>query len=87
MVLYIDRNTGQCADTYTDRDPRGDKGWDRDEQWLGEPRGFPPRREHTEGMVHEEEAEAKPLMGEEDEGCRGCSELRCEPGASLKVRL
>jgi len=29
----------------------------------------------------------RPLMGEEDKGCRGCSELRCEAGAGLGARL
>lgn len=41
-----------------------------------------PWREYTEGTVPEEETEAKPLMDEkEDEGCKGCSKLRLEPGA------
>ena len=51
-MLCVGRNTGQCADTHRDSDHRGDQGWDRDVQRLVA------QRECTEGMVHEEEAEA-----------------------------
>lgn len=36
-------------------------------------------------MAPEEEAEAKPSKAEnEDEGRKGCSKLRCEPGAGSR---
>lgn len=55
------------------------RGWEN-------PRGIPSGRSmQKEWLLRKPQAEAKPSKAEnEDEGCKGCSKLRCEPGAGSR---
>ena len=56
-MLCVGGNAGLYADTHRDSDLRVIRaGTEMYSYW--EPREYPPRRECTEVMVHEEEAEA-----------------------------
>lgn len=87
-VLFCRLGTQGSAQKHTDRDSQSDQDGDRHAQRLGEPGECPLGKEHTAGMAPEEEADAKPSKAEkENEGCKGCSKLRHEPGAGSRGQL